>query len=194
MNDDTAELIPFHALNEFMREDYRLHVIRTVLSARPNLPDHLGKPIDQLTKKFVKVPGFRNAERAPARVRAAPTAEAFEKHPEMVAAILAAWGEVNSVLRRQVYDLLSARGWNLLPLDAQRARLPGFFIRWPKSEEFEALHAAFNEMYPEAGASPDDISLMVVWVSCRLPYQIIEESPESVTGLGADKGEAENGE
>ena len=60
MTDKTAQFIPFHALNEFMRHDYRLTVIRAALNALPNLPGHFRSPIDKLTKQIVRVPGFRN--------------------------------------------------------------------------------------------------------------------------------------
>ena len=195
MTDPTAELIPFHALNEFMRSDYRLHVVRTTLSALPSLPDELRAPVERLIKKLVHVPGFRNSGKAPARVKAVPTAEAFEKNPELVAAVLAAWSEVNTTLREQVYDLLKSRGWHLFPLEAHRHRLPGFFIRWPKSEDFETLNQQFSEIHPDAKASSDDVTLMVVWMGMRLPYQIVEESPEVVTELpGLEKFERPNGD
>jgi hypothetical protein len=183
MAEETGELIPFHALNEFMRPDYRQHVVRVALSARPTLPDELRQPLDQLIKKHVKVPGFRSSDKAPARVKTAPTAEAFEDHPDLVAAVLGAWAEAQSELRQQIYNLLSGRGWQLLPVEARRVKMPGFFIRWPKSEDFETLRLAFQEAYPHSSAGPDDISLMVVWVGMRLPYQIIDEPPDQVTHI-----------
>jgi hypothetical protein len=47
-------------------------------------------------------------------------------------------------------------------------------ITWPKGEEFDVLNQAFQEMYPDQNFSSDDISLMVVWLSGRLPYQFEE--------------------
>jgi hypothetical protein len=70
-----------------------------------------------------------------------------------------------------VYDLLVARGWELLPPEADRTVLPGFLTKWPKGETFEVLNEVFLKMYPGTQASDDDISLMVVWLSGRLPYQ-----------------------
>jgi hypothetical protein len=183
MNDETTELIPFHALNEFMRSDYRLHVVRTALSAMPKLPAELRSPLEQMVKKHVKVPGFRNSDKAPARLKATPAAQVFEKNPEMTGAVLSAWAEVQSELRQQVYDMLAERGWQVLPLEAKRIRLPGFFINWPESEDFEILHQDFAARYPDSNAGPDDISLMVVWIGMRLPYQKIDDTPENVTKI-----------
>jgi hypothetical protein len=194
MDDESAELIPFHALNEFMRPDYRLHVVRTVLSALPGMPDELRGPVDRSVKKHVRVSGFRSSDKAPARMKAAPTAEAFEKHPELVGAVLEAWAEANDTLRQHIFTLMQGRGWHVLPVEARRSKMPGFFIRWPQSEEFEVLHEDFRQRYPDSKATDDDISLMVVWLGMRLPYQTVDEPVEEVTRMGKfDFREAEAG-
>jgi lauroyl/myristoyl acyltransferase len=88
---------------------------------------------------------------------------------------------VHAGLRENVYTLLQARGWEILPKDAERAKLPGFITVWPHGENFEVLNQAFKEMYPEATASSDDVSLMVVWIGGRLPYQFTEPDEDSST-------------
>jgi hypothetical protein len=178
MPDKKQEFLPFHAINEFMRDDYRLVVVRAVLHALPQLPAEFRDPIEKLTKRMVKVPGFRNSALAPAGVRIIPTANAFEKHPEMAGAILAAWVETQSELRQQVFDLLTERSWELLPIEANRAKLPGLMIHWPKGEGFEAIGKAFSEKYPQATVNADDISLMTVWLGDRLPYKVEGEEEE----------------
>jgi hypothetical protein len=170
-----------------MRSDYRLHVVRTALSALPSLPDDFRSPIDRLTRSLVTVPGFRNSTKAPARVRAVPVADAFEKHPDLVAAVVSAWAEASAGLRQQVFDFLTARGWQLLPLAARREKLPGFFINWPSSEDFETLNKEFAALHPDSKATTDDVTLMVVWLGMRLPYKIVEEPVEEVTRLLDDE-------
>ena len=179
MNDPTAQFLPFHAINEFMRHDYRLEVVRATLSSSSGLPENLRIPIDQMTRMLVQVPGFRNSAKAPLNKRIKPTAEAFEKNPSLVAAILAAWAEAHPDLRQQVYDLLVERRWELLPPSADRTQLPGFMTYWPSGENFELLTHAFAEKYLGAQVSNDDISLMIVWLSVRLPYQFEEDEAES---------------
>ena len=180
-----VSFLPFHAINEFMTSEYRLEVVRSTLFALPGLPESFHNPVNKLTGRLVKIPGFRHSLKAPTPLRIKPTAEAFEKSPDLVAAILSAWAEENSGLRENVYALLQARGWELLPIDAERTKLPGFITVWPHGENFEVLSQAFKEMFPEATASNDDVALMVVWISGRLPYQFTEaegdlsESPES---------------
>ena len=176
MNDKQAQFYPFHAVNDFMRDDFRLEVVRNALNALARLPVEFSAPIERLTKKLVQVPGFRNSSKAPANLRIKPTADAFEKSHQLVAAILHAWSAAYPELRQQVYDLLISRNWEVLPPEADRTRLPGFLVKWPKNEDFDVLNKAFTAMYPQTQTSSDDVSLMIVWVSTRLPYQ--EEGEE----------------
>ena len=174
-----VSFLPFHAINEFMTSEYRLEVVRSTLSALPGLPEKYQSPINKLTGRLVKIPGFRHSLKAPAPLRIKPTVEAFEKSPDLVAAILSAWAEAHAELLENVYTLLQARGWDILPIDAERLRLPGFITVWPHGENFEVLNQAFKDMYPEAAASSNDVSLMVVWISGRLPYQFTEAEEDS---------------
>ncbi len=201
MNQKT-ELLPFHAINEFMRPDFRLSVVRDVLSDLPRLSEERQSAINQLTRKLVKVPGFRNSEKAPAIVKTIPLAKSFEKSPELVGAILAAWADLRSELRQQMYDLLKARSWKImpavenlnietittellqnwaiLPAELDRSKLPGFYIWWPKGEDFDTLYNNFTTSYPDSDASLDQVGLMAVWLSLRLPYHIEGEEESQV--------------
>ena len=197
MNDSSLKFLPFHALNEFMRDDFRLTVIRTVLTSLPTLPSRLKDPVNRWTRQVVKVPGFRNSEKAPAAVKVLPLASAFQKSPELVAAVIAAWAEVKTELRQEVYAVLEARGWPvfqtgledfklpeseadfaLLPPDADRTRLPGFLTIWLPDQDFEAIYNSYTDKYPDSTGSIDEISLMAVWLSLRLPYHVRGESDE----------------
>jgi hypothetical protein len=185
MSDKSVEFLPYHAINEFMRPDYRQTVVRTALTALPQLPKHFREPIDRLTKKIVRVPGFRDGTQAPASLKIAPVASAFEKSPDLVAAILAAWAETHTTLRANVYQLLTERGWEVLPVEADRTRLPGFLTTWPnRDEDFDIMNTAYSEKFPAEPASTDDVSLMVVWLSGRLPIETGEEEDEESADSG----------
>jgi hypothetical protein len=170
MDDQTAQFLPFHAVNEFMRHDFRIDVVRSVLTEIQNLPPERRETLNHLVRRYVQVPGFRNSTKAPTGLRVKPTAEAFEKQPDLVAVILSAWSDLHAGLRQQVYDLLVNRNWEILPPEADRTQLPGFILVWPKGETFETLNQAFHESYPGSEEKADDVSLMVVWLSARLPY------------------------
>ncbi|MFQ5615863.1 MAG: hypothetical protein ACE5GO_05320, partial [Anaerolineales bacterium] len=129
--DKEVAFLPFHVVNEFMRNDYRLNVVRTATFALPKLPKNLRSAVDRQTRRYAKVPGFRNSAKAPPALKARHLVGAFGKSPDLVAAVLAAWAETKPELRQQVYDLLEAREWEILPIEADRTKLPGFLTTWP---------------------------------------------------------------
>jgi hypothetical protein len=178
--DKEVSLFPFHAINEFMTDEYRESVIRSVLLAHDTLPEDYRNNIDRFIKKSVTIPGFRNSAKAPAQLRVKPTIDSFQKNPALVAAILAAWAELHAALRQEVYDLLIGRGWELLPVEADRTKLPGFLTKWPKGEDFETLYQAYTATYTATAPEMNDVSLMEVWLSGRLPYEI-EDKEETVS-------------
>jgi hypothetical protein len=132
------------------------------------------------------VPGFRNSAKAPARVKAIAIVKAFEKSPDLVAAILSAWSEAQGEFRQQVYDFLTAREWKMLPPEADRTKLPGFLTVWLTGEDFETLYDAFIETHPDHQPGIDDLSLMIVWLSGRLPFRKAseEDAEEELNGSG----------
>ena len=198
---EKTEFLPFHTINEYMRPDFRLKVIRDTLTAQTTLEDHLSNELNQQIKKRVTVPGFRHSDKAPALVKVLPTSKAFEKNPDLVAVILSCWVEIQSELREQVYTLLKTRNWQMFPetegidtatlnldtikewpvfpIHMNRAKLPGFFTRWPKGENFDVLYQNYSELFPDSEASIDKVSLMVVWLSMRLPFQLDSDNEKS---------------
>ena len=169
------EFIPFHAINEFMRNDFRLNIIKKTLTDLKTLDRKFVTPIDQLTRRHVKVAGFRNSVKAPATVKAVAMVKAFESKPRLVAAILEAWAETQPEFRQHVFDLLVDRGWKILPVDMRRSKFPGFLTRWPAEDDYEVLYQAFMDSYPDSDASIDQTSLMIVWLSGRLPIEKINK-------------------
>jgi len=199
---EKTEFLPFHAINEYMRPDFRLKVIRDTLTGQNTLEEHLSNELNQIIKKRVSVPGFRSSDKAPAFIKVVPASKAFENNPDLVAIILSCWAELQPQLREQVYAVLKSRNWQVIPetegldfssinLDTieewpifpirmNRTKLPGFFTHWPKGEDFETLYKLFNELYPDADAGIDKVSLMVVWLSMRLPFQVEGDSEKPV--------------
>jgi hypothetical protein len=165
------EFIPFHAINEFMRNEYRMAVLRYTMLALPDLDSKTQSNVNKLTKKYVKVPGFRNSAKAPATVKAVGMVKPFEKEPKLVAGIISAWAESQAELRQQIFDILVGFGWKLLPAEANRTRLPGFLTQWPEEEDFEVIYAAYTDTYPKGEHGIDDVGLMAVWMSLRLPVE-----------------------
>jgi hypothetical protein len=70
------------------------------------------------------------------------------------------------------------QNWAILPLEVDRSKLPGFHIWWPKGEDFETLYNDLTTRHPDSEASIDQVGLMAVWLSLRLPYHIEGEDEE----------------
>lgn len=178
MSDKQTQFFHFHTINEFMLPEYRLQVLTQVISNLDTLPAELRAQLSAQIRQLVKVPGFRNSSQAPAAVKVRGSVQAFERSPQFAANVLSAWSGLNPELRQQVHDFLTARGWKLLPADTDRTKLPGFLTRWPKAEQFDVLEEAFRVQFPESTASKDDVSLMVVWMSTRLPFELVDQPDE----------------
>ena len=188
---EKAQFIPFNAINEFMRNDFRLIVVRETLLSLDKLERKFSAPVDQLTKKHVTVAGLRNSTKAPATVRAVATIKPFEKQPKLVAVILQAWCQIHLELRQLIYELLTDRGWKLLPADFDRTKLPGFLTRWPAEDDYETLYDAFVQANPDFDASIDQTSLMVVWLSGRLPIDKVQKESLENPDLSDQTGDTE---
>ncbi len=171
---ETVEFLPFNAINQFMITEYRLEVLREVLSNLDRLSPSQRSTLIGLVKRLFKLPGFRNPTLAPLPIKVRGAVSPFEKNAEFTAQVLADWAEIRSELMQQVYHLLKDRDWEILPLDADRTKISGFLTRWPKEETYEVLNQAFNDKYPQSQASDYDVRLMVVWISGRLPYDMVE--------------------
>lgn len=176
--DQQVQFVPFQVINQFMIPEYRLEIIHKVLTHLDVLPAERKNKILGLFKQNVKLAGFRNSSLAPLPIKVKGAVPVFEKRADFSAQILMAWSELDLELRQQVYDLLVERKWELLPVDTDRTRLPGFLTRWPKEETYDVLDAAFAARYPEVKARDYDIRLMVVWLSTRLPFDMVDSEEE----------------
>lgn len=168
--------LPFHAINEFMIDEYREKVVRYVFENLGNIPSSRKNTILSIFKKQVKIPGFRDSSLAPNPIKVKHGCQLFERNPDFVAQVLQAWAELQTDLRQKVYEMLISRGWkNILPPEIDRSKLPGFQVVWPKTETYEVLDQTFYEQNPGLDIPNDDIRLMAVWLVNALPYELFEE-------------------
>ena len=173
-NEKSIQFLPFHAINEFMLPEYRLDVIKNVFQNVDQLPPEHQRAIHRIQKKYLKIPGFRNSTLAPTPIKIRNAVTPFEKSSEFVAELLSAWKVLHEKLGEEISAVLNDMGWEILPVEANHAKLPGFMITWPKSDTFEVIEEKFKEMYPDKNYLEDDVRLMIVWMGGRLPYELYE--------------------
>jgi len=166
-------------------------MLRETMKSLPDLSPKTQRTLNKLTKKYVKVPGFRNSAKAPATIKAVNMVKPFEKEPKLVAAVLSAWAEAHPDLRQGVFDVLSGFGWKLLPVEANRARLPGFLTQWPEEDDYEAIYEAYTQAHPDAEHSMDEVSLMAVWLSLRLPVDKVSKDELAELPIPAEDDDEE---
>jgi len=171
-NEKSIQFLPFNAINEFMLPEYRLEVIQSVFLNVNQLPPGLQRGIHQMQRKYLKIAGFRNSALAPVPLKVRNSVSAFEKSPEFVAEILSAWKALHEDLGEKVCRVLGEIGWEIMPVEANRAKLPGFMTTWPKTDTYEVIEAKFEEMFPGHTYAQNDVRLMVVWMGGRLPYEL----------------------
>jgi hypothetical protein len=174
MNNQPVSFLPFHAINEFMRPDYRDEIIRTVLTGLPIFTVSIRINLERAINTYVHIPGFRKSIKAPQEIIQIHLEESFKKTATITALVISAWTDIHPGLRDKVFQLLSSLHWELLPQSADRTILPGFYTTWPKGQEFDYLFESYKNQFPGDETSKDDICLMIVWLACRLPYEFKE--------------------
>jgi len=178
MSEKQARFIPFNAVNEFLLPEYRLKLIQQVFSGLDTLPESRRSAIARMVKRNIQVSGFRNSSLAPAPLKAKAAVTTFEKSHEFAGQIMAAWCDLQPELAQKIYDFLKARGWELLPVETDRAKLPGFLTRWPAEDTFEVLDDSYAATYPGDDAHEYDINMMIAWLSGRLPVEMVDSIAE----------------
>lgn len=176
---DQQKYLPFHAVNEFMRDDYRLTVLQEVLSDQSTITSEARSRIGRLISKGVQIPGFRNSNQAPVAIKVKHSTSLFERSPEFAASVIEAWSNLHGELKKDLAELLKSRGWNIPVVDTDRSQLPGFQIDWNKADTFEVLIDEIKKKNPGTQESDDNISLMAVWVGNRLPYNLYDEEAKT---------------
>ena len=162
-------LLPLISLNVFLLPDFRREILTTVLNQKDNLSPEIMQELRQAIKEFVKISGFRNPLAAPQALQVRAMESPFEKESRFVKAILSSWADINSDLQAKVQAVLHELGFepnDQAPLypDPENA----FAVGWPEDLSFEKL-ADLVKQKTETDASSNEISLMTVWLTGRLP-------------------------
>ena len=94
-----AQYLPFHAINEFMRDDFRVTILQEVLNSYDKVEKEKTLRINRLIAKGVQIPGFRNSSLAPLGVKVRQSTTLFENSPEFAALIVDCWSQLHQQLK-----------------------------------------------------------------------------------------------
>lgn len=165
---DTGQF-PYKAINVFIDHDYLQNLIERVLVNIKELPKQDQIDFSQTFRHYVKVLGFRNPTQAPLPLQVKSYVEAFEDKEEIIPFTLSVWTKIEHDLAKKVKAWLEKKGWDNLSLERKFSESDGFSSNWPSELTIEKLSEEFTEDHPDLKFDQDDIILMILWISGKLP-------------------------
>lgn len=164
-----TDSLPYKAINVFIEEDYLQKVLETILSRIDEMEKEDRFSFISDFKQHVSVLGFRNPIRAPLSIQVKAYLSAFEAKDEVIPFTLSAWAKLNAVLAQLVENFLDSEGWKELRIERKYNEGEGFSNDWPEKLSFDKLVKNFKKANPDADFSRDDLILMALWISGKLP-------------------------
>jgi hypothetical protein len=165
------DLRSYRAINVYVEREHLEDVLERILKGINSLSKPEQIEFIKKFKQYVKVNGFRNPTMAPLPLRVNAYAIAFEDKDETVPFTLSTWTKINPDLANEVKSWLEDKGWEDLALVREYDEDGGFKSDWPEDFGSEDLIADFQKDHPESSFEPDDITLMALWVSGKLPRE-----------------------
>ncbi len=150
-----------------MEPDYALSVIDRALAYRDDASDSVRSRLNSAIKDSVKVSGFHDASRANRHQLREPVLAAIltGTSEKLAGEILRCWTESNDALRSVVTDHLRSRDLAAEGPDMQRGVFRSVWLRHEWTSEIDLVAAGASN----GGFNPEDIGLMLCYVSGRAP-------------------------
>ncbi|MEA3326044.1 MAG: hypothetical protein U9R53_01850 [Chloroflexota bacterium] len=166
------EYLPYKAINVFINHEYLEQLLESVLKGYNKLPKQKQIAFVKQFRQHVNVLGFRNAIRAPLSLQINAYISAFEEKNDVVPFTLSTWAELNPNLASEVENWLEAEGWNVLNRERDFIETEGFLANWPSKLTYDKLVKNFKKAKPNVKHNRDDLILMVLWISGKLPPEL----------------------
>ncbi|MFU8825909.1 MAG: hypothetical protein ACNA70_00280 [Brevefilum sp.] len=165
------EYLPFIAINVFMQRDYLEKVTKEIIEGIGTLSKEEQIAFNGFFRKHITILGFRNPLRAPLSLQVNAYASAFEKNEDVIPYTLSKWARIKSELAEKVKAWLDSEGWEELVVERTIEDHQGFASDWPDDLTFESIEEKFKEANPKEEFLRDDLVLMVLWISGKLPKE-----------------------
>jgi len=163
------EYIPYKTINVFIDSDYLRNTLEYILKNFKTLPKQDQISFSILFREYVNILGFRNPMRAPLPLQVNAYARAFEDMDEVIPFTLSTWTKIKDDFAKKVKAWLTSEGWKELNLEKKFDETEGFIKNWPDSLTFEKLIKEFEKAHPDLDFDHDDLILMILWISGKLP-------------------------
>jgi hypothetical protein len=163
------EMLSYKTINVFIEQDYLEKIMGNILSGVKKLPKQDQIDFSRFMRKYVNILGFRDPSRAPLPLQINALTKSFEEKDEVIPVTLSVWAKINKKLAKQVKAWLDDEGWKDLESERAYEEGDGFMADWPKKLTFDKLVKNFQKANPDAKFDRDDLILMVLWISGKLP-------------------------
>lgn len=163
------EILPYKAINVFIDQEYLMKVAENILTKVNKLPKEDQIDFSRFMRKHINVLGFRNPSRAPLTLQINALVKAFEEKDDVIPFFLSTWAKINKKLAKDVKSWLENEGWKDLATEREFDEETGFIEDWPKKMTFDKLVKDYQKANPDAKIDRDDLILMVLWISGKLP-------------------------
>ena len=163
------EYLPFKTINVFIEHDKLKNILEFIIKNINTLPKENQISFIKSFKEYVNILGFRNPMRAPLPLQVNAYVDAFEDMDEVVPFTLSTWTKIKHDFAEEVKEWLDSQGWKELSLEKNYDETQGFIHDWPESLTFEELIEEFNKAHPDLDYDKDDLFLMILWISGKLP-------------------------
>ena len=165
------ETVPFKAINVYINQEYLESVMKTVLTDYKKLSKQEQIDFTRFLRKYVTILGFRDPSRAPLSLQINALAKAFEAKDEVIPTVLSIWTKANKKLAADVKAWLEENKFKNLEMEREYSEDAGFTTDLPKKMDFDKVEKDFAKANPDAKYERDDLILMVLWLSGRLPKE-----------------------
>lgn len=165
------DYLSYKAINVFIERDYLEKILESILTGKDKLSKEEQIAFNNQFRKYVNILGFRNPSRAPLSLQVNAYASAFEEKEEIIPFTLSIWTKLNKNIAEVVYQWLEDEGWENLSLERTYQEDGGFIDDWPEKCTFDDVVEKFSDAKPDLSISRDDLILLVLWISGRLPKE-----------------------
>lgn len=165
------EYLPYKAINVYIESDFLRKTLEFILKNINSLPKEDQISFVKLFREFVNILGFRNPMRAPLTLQVNAYIKAFEEKDEVIPFTLSTWAKIKSDFASKVKSWLESEGWDQLSIEKNFDENEGFLNKWPEGLSFEKIIEDFKKAHPKFDFDEDNLILMVLWISGRLPQE-----------------------
>lgn len=164
-----VEYLSFKTINVFIERGFLEEILTQILTNLRDLSKENQIEFNQHFKKYVTVLGFRNPKHAPLPLQVKAFATAFEEKEEVIPFTLSTWAKIKDDLANAVLKWLQSENWDDLALVRNFDDDQGFKNDWPDDLSLDTVIEDYQKDHADMEVSKDDLTLMILWVSGRLP-------------------------